>query len=201
VQGTECPVLDPLVLEPNEVEVTTRKLDQFVYWGERLEYLLQVYNEHEPKTLIQWIRDDRRPAQKWTFWIAAFAFVIATLSLVAAVLQTWASLASYSTSNDQTTITPCLTCYRTCSSSSWCCFCSFDFVSATKSGLCKASHSFESLCLTGLSLSRGSKCHYICWNLVYVRRMRRRIRGGGEATTAEDTLEASESTICRPPRP
>jgi hypothetical protein len=96
LKGTECPVLDPLVIGINPAEVTTRKLNQFVFWGERLEYLVQVYNEHEPKTLVQWVRDDRKPAQSWTFWIAAFAFIIATLSLVAAVLQTWASVASYS---------------------------------------------------------------------------------------------------------
>ncbi|KAI9765088.1 MAG: hypothetical protein M1840_007795 [Geoglossum simile] len=109
VKETECPVLDPLVIGISQTGVTTRKLNQFVFWGERLEYLVQVYNEHEPKTLVQWVRDDRKPAQSWTFWIAAFAFLIATLSLIVAVLQTWASVASYRLAKAQAKVSAAFT--------------------------------------------------------------------------------------------
>jgi hypothetical protein len=88
--------LDPLANKIEGVKIISRRIDHFKFWGERLDYLLQVYQDHEPKTLRQWARDDRRPAQAWTFWIATFAFVIATFSLIAAILQTWSSIAAYS---------------------------------------------------------------------------------------------------------
>lgn len=88
--------LDPLANKIQKFRTVPRRLDHFKFWGERLDYLLQVYDDHEPKTLMQWVRDKRRPARAWTFWIAVFAFLIATISLVIAILQASYSVASYS---------------------------------------------------------------------------------------------------------
>jgi hypothetical protein len=69
-----------------------RRINHYAYWGERLEYLVQVYYDHEPRGLKQWARDDRRPAQRTNFWITVGAFVLALVSLALTATQTWASV-------------------------------------------------------------------------------------------------------------
>ena len=75
-----------------------RRIKHYKYWGERLEYLVQVYYDHEPRNLKQWARDDRRPAQRTSFWVTVAAFLLALMSLALTAVQTWASLQQLSES-------------------------------------------------------------------------------------------------------
>jgi hypothetical protein len=67
------------------------RMEYYKHWGQRLEYLISVYSNHEPQTMKQWVRDKRRPAQRTNFWIAVAAFVLALSSLALTAMQTWAS--------------------------------------------------------------------------------------------------------------
>ena len=90
--------LDLAILDCVEQSDATRRLSRFKFLGERLEYLLQIYDDHEPSNLREWYIDDRRPAQKATFWIAFFAFLLALISIVLGMIQTWAAVKSLSRS-------------------------------------------------------------------------------------------------------
>jgi hypothetical protein len=69
-------ILDPSVLSLEYLEPDHRRADHFRYWGERLKRLKRAFDDHEPNGPLQWWRDDRKPVQWWTFWIAALVLVL-----------------------------------------------------------------------------------------------------------------------------
>jgi hypothetical protein len=81
--------LDPSATRCSRLPDFARRIKHYKYWGERLEYLVQVYYDHEPRSLKQWARDDRRPAQRTSFWVTVGAFLLALMSLSLTAVQTW----------------------------------------------------------------------------------------------------------------
>jgi hypothetical protein len=69
--------------------VEGRNLNKFSYWRDRLIVIKEAYDDHEPRSLLQSWRDDRRPVQWWTFWIAVVVFVLAVIQVVEGGLQTY----------------------------------------------------------------------------------------------------------------
>ena len=53
-----------------------RVLDDYQYWQERLQIIIEAYNKSEPKALPQWWYDRRNKVQWYTFWIAALILVL-----------------------------------------------------------------------------------------------------------------------------
>lgn len=84
-------VLDPSILSLEYLKPENRRIDHFVFWGGRLRKLKQVFDDHDPDGPLQWWRDDRKPVQWWTFWIAALVLVLTmvfgSIQSVTAVLQ------------------------------------------------------------------------------------------------------------------
>lgn len=68
--------LDPDILLVKYLDPEHRTADHFQYWGARLTILKRAFDDHEPNGPLQWWRDDRKPVQWWTFWIAALVLVL-----------------------------------------------------------------------------------------------------------------------------
>ena len=64
-----------------------RNTTKFTYWRDRLIIAKEVFDEHEPRGLIQSWRDNRKTAQWWTFWIAIVVFILAVIQVVQGTLQ------------------------------------------------------------------------------------------------------------------
>src|SRR5436309_733511 len=62
-----------------EPGIAPRDLYQYEYWGKQLIRLKEVYDKTEPRTFKQWWFDKRKPNQRYTFWIAMAALIIALL--------------------------------------------------------------------------------------------------------------------------
>jgi hypothetical protein len=54
-----------------------RRLENFVFWRDRLVILKQAFDEAQPKALSQWWYDRRNGVQWYTFWVAILVFVTA----------------------------------------------------------------------------------------------------------------------------
>lgn len=69
------PNIDPragdLTMSPKD-----RVLDDYQYWKERLQIIVEAYDKSEPKALPQWWKDRRNKVQWYTFWIAALILVL-----------------------------------------------------------------------------------------------------------------------------
>ena len=52
------------------------KIKHFRSWRDRIIVLKEVYDEHEPRGILQLWRDDRRQIQRWAFWIAIAVFLL-----------------------------------------------------------------------------------------------------------------------------
>jgi hypothetical protein len=83
--------LDPSVLSLEYLDPSHRNADNFQYWGARLQRIKRAYDGHEPNGPLQWWRDDRKPVQWWTFWIAALVLALTVIfgftQSVTAILQ------------------------------------------------------------------------------------------------------------------
>jgi hypothetical protein len=71
--------LDSKILECGQLGSEDRQIDKFDYWHDRLVVLKQLFDDAEPRSLIQWWRDRRRPAQWYNFWFAVALVVGLTL--------------------------------------------------------------------------------------------------------------------------
>jgi len=84
-------VLDPSVLSLEYLRSEDRRIDHFLFWGGRLRKLKRAFDDHEPHGPLQWWRDDRKPVQWWTFWIAALVLALTIIfgfiQSVTAILQ------------------------------------------------------------------------------------------------------------------
>ena len=67
-------------LDPKAGDLTMaskdRVLDEYTFWKERLEIIVEAYNKSEPKALPQWWNDRRNKVQWYTFWIAALVLLL-----------------------------------------------------------------------------------------------------------------------------
>ncbi len=69
-QQTRCR-LDGKAEECGNLSTEERKIDNFVFWNDRIGILKQAFDEAEPSTIAQWWFDQRRRVQRYTFWLAA----------------------------------------------------------------------------------------------------------------------------------
>ena len=61
-----------------------RKLEDYHFWRERLETIVEAYDSSEPKALPQWWNDRRNKVQWYTFWTAV---LILLLTIVFGLIQ------------------------------------------------------------------------------------------------------------------
>jgi hypothetical protein len=66
-----------------------RNTAKFTYWRDRLIIAKEVFDDHEPRGLIQSWRDNRRAVQWWTFWIAIVVFILAVVQVTEGALQVY----------------------------------------------------------------------------------------------------------------
>jgi hypothetical protein len=71
--------LDSKILGCGQLSSEDRQIDKFEYWHDRLVVLKQLFDDAEPRSLTQWWRDRRRPAQWYNFWFAVALVVGLTL--------------------------------------------------------------------------------------------------------------------------
>lgn len=69
-------VLDTYMLEIGHLDADKRRIENFVYWRNRLVALKQVFDEARPSTLQQWWNDRRNGIQWYTFWVAILVLVL-----------------------------------------------------------------------------------------------------------------------------
>ncbi|ETI23132.1 hypothetical protein G647_04929 [Cladophialophora carrionii CBS 160.54] len=81
--------LDGSVLACPYLRASERNIRCFDYYRERLIILKEVFDEHEPRGIGQFWRDDRKPVQWWTFWIAIVVFVLTLVGCVEGALQVY----------------------------------------------------------------------------------------------------------------
>ncbi|KAI9796346.1 MAG: hypothetical protein M1833_006351 [Piccolia ochrophora] len=81
--------LDPKAGSCTYLRAGERKIDQFKYWRDRLIMIKETYDDHEPRGLVQFWRDDRKTAQWWTFWIAIAVFFFAVVQCTVGALQVY----------------------------------------------------------------------------------------------------------------
>ena len=90
--------LDPEAGTNGHLNASARRLDKFKYWGDKIVILKQVFDDSEPKSVLQWWHDDRKRVQWYTFWIAALVLLLTIIfglvQSVASVVQAWASVKS-----------------------------------------------------------------------------------------------------------
>lgn len=90
--------LDSEAICNGHLKTSSRRLDKFKYWGDKLSILKQAFDDSEPKSVSQWWHDDRRQVQWYTFWIATLVLLLTVffglVQSVAAVIQAWATVKS-----------------------------------------------------------------------------------------------------------
>jgi len=76
--------IDTSVICCGHIRPEWRSIGHYTYWGNRLRDLKAAYDNHEPQGPLQWWRDDRKPVQWWTFWVAV---LVLFLTIVFGVIQ------------------------------------------------------------------------------------------------------------------
>ncbi|KAH6889962.1 hypothetical protein B0T10DRAFT_43906 [Thelonectria olida] len=88
--------LDRRVIQCDKIKTNDRKIETFKFWRARLISLKQVFDEAQPKTLVQWWFDRRDGVQWYTFWVAVLVLVLTVFfGLVQSIeggIQVYASL-------------------------------------------------------------------------------------------------------------
>ena len=77
---------------------SSRRIENFDFWRERLVLLERTFDDAEPKNLSQLWFDDRKKTQWFTFWVAVLVFFLTlffgVVQSVAGLVQAWASVAA-----------------------------------------------------------------------------------------------------------
>jgi hypothetical protein len=81
--------LDPKAGLGEHLRADERSLESFSYLRDRLVILKEVFDDHEPRGIRQFWRDDRNSVQWWTFWIALLVFLIAIVQCIEGALQVY----------------------------------------------------------------------------------------------------------------
>jgi len=84
--------LDNSVLACPYLKASERTVKHFDYYRDRLIILREVFEEHEPRSILQYWRDDRKLIQWWPFWIAITVFVLTLIGYVEGALQVYKRL-------------------------------------------------------------------------------------------------------------
>ena len=81
--------LDPALRCRPHLRAADRRINSPDFWRDRIIVLKEVYEECKPKGFLQFLRDDRRPIQYWTFWVAIFAFLLSLIACIEGALQVY----------------------------------------------------------------------------------------------------------------
>ena len=80
------------------LNTSSRRIERFHYWRDRLVILKQSFDESEPQTMASWWYDDRKKVQWYTFWIAVLILGLTVafglIQSIAGIVQAWASVKS-----------------------------------------------------------------------------------------------------------
>lgn len=68
---------EDIKIKASTLPAATRDIAHYPYWGRQLLEIRDEYARTEPTTVKQWIVDKRKPNQRYTFWIAMAALVLA----------------------------------------------------------------------------------------------------------------------------
>lgn len=86
-------LLDPNITKCGILRAHERRLEEFIFWHDRLVILKQTFDESSPRTISQWWNDRRNSVQWCTFWVAILVFVFTLFfGLVQSIeggLQVW----------------------------------------------------------------------------------------------------------------
>jgi hypothetical protein len=71
------------------LKASERHVRDFKFWGNRIVIAKEVFDEHQPKGILQVWRDNRNPVQWWTLWIAMVVFALTIIACVEGALQVY----------------------------------------------------------------------------------------------------------------
>jgi hypothetical protein len=66
---------NPRVIHLPHLQARYRHIRHFDYWRERIVIIKQLFDDSEPRGILQWWYDRRRRVQWYTFWIARLALI------------------------------------------------------------------------------------------------------------------------------
>jgi len=69
--------------------IAGRRIEGFDFWRNRLIMVKEVFDLREPRNILHFWRDYRRPSQWWTFWIALTAFVLSLVACIEGAMQVY----------------------------------------------------------------------------------------------------------------
>lgn len=81
--------IDPRCGNCRHLKASERHLRDFEFWKDRIIIVKEVFDEHQPRSVLQAWRDNRNPVQWWTFWIAIVVFLLTVLACVEGALQVY----------------------------------------------------------------------------------------------------------------
>ncbi|OQV06069.1 hypothetical protein CLAIMM_10701 [Cladophialophora immunda] len=81
--------LDPRCGSCPHVKASQRHTRDFDFWRDRIVVAKEVFDEHQPKGILQVWRDNRNQVQWWTFWIAIILFILTIIACVEGALQVY----------------------------------------------------------------------------------------------------------------
>jgi hypothetical protein len=81
--------LDPKAGAGEHLRADERNLERFSYFRDRLLIIKETFDEHEPRGIRQFWRDDRNNVQWWTFWIALMVFLFSIIQCIEGALQVY----------------------------------------------------------------------------------------------------------------
>jgi hypothetical protein len=81
--------LDPGCGNCIHLKASQRHTRDFAFWRDRILVAKEVFDEHQPKGILQVWRDDRNQVQWWTFWIAIILFALTIITCVEGALQVY----------------------------------------------------------------------------------------------------------------
>ena len=81
--------LDPRCGSCPHLKASQRHTRDFEFWGDRIVIAKEVFDERQPRGILQVWRDNRNQVQWWTFWIAIILFVLTVVACVEGALQVY----------------------------------------------------------------------------------------------------------------
>ncbi|KAK5655570.1 hypothetical protein OQA88_5501 [Cercophora sp. LCS_1] len=78
-QATPNEPIDPLLTKLGTPRAHDRRFERFTFWHDRLVILKQAFDESSPRGWRQWWNDRRNSVQWYTFWVAIWVFVTASV--------------------------------------------------------------------------------------------------------------------------
>ncbi len=71
------------------LRASRRSIQDFDFWRDQLIIMKEVFDHSQPRSLLQFWRDDRNRVQWWTFWIAVVVFLLTLVGVIESALQVY----------------------------------------------------------------------------------------------------------------